>query len=150
MRTDCVICTRAAHTEDDTTVVYAGEHWIVRHSKETNIVGYLLLEPRRHFLDLSEATGAEATEYGALLRVVMQAIRQVVECERIYTFSLAEAVPHYHLHVIPRNAAFPRAYRARGIMQYPLSPGVDASVLEFVVERLKRAFTRCMVAISTP
>lgn len=136
---DCVICKYAA---DGTYTVFENEHWIVRHSNETNISGYVLVEPRRHFLDLSHATPAEAASYGEVLSKSMNAVREVTQCERIYTFSLGESCPHYHLHVIPRRADFPRAYRARGIMQYPLTPAVDNSILEFTCERLRRAFQR--------
>lgn len=136
--TDCVICARAG---DRKLIVFENDHWIVRHSNETNIAGYLLIESRRHFLDMSNATAREVSSYGPVLAQAMSAIRRVVECERIYTFSLAEAVPHYHLHVIPRRAEFPRAYKGRGIMQYPLAPAVDGSLLELTCERLRRAFT---------
>jgi histidine triad (HIT) family protein len=107
-----------------------------------NITGYVLIEARRHFLDMSDASSAEAADYGNVLAATMRAVRDVVACERIYTFSLAEAVPHYHLHVIPRRADFLRAYRARGIMQYPVKPAVDPAVMEFMCERLRRAFQR--------
>jgi diadenosine tetraphosphate (Ap4A) HIT family hydrolase len=120
--------------------VFENEHWIVRHSSETNIAGYVLIESRRHFLDMAEATAAEAASYGEVLAATMAAVREVAQPERVYTFSLAEAVPHYHLHVIPRRADFPRAYRARGIMQYPLQPAVDDSICELTCERLRRAF----------
>lgn len=135
----CVICARAG---DRKLIVFENEHWIVRHSNETNIPGYVLIEARRHFLDMSHATTRESATYGALLAHTMSAVRRVVpDCERIYTFSLAEAVPHYHLHVIPRRDDFPRAYKGRGIMQYPLLPAMDESLLDLMCERLRRAFT---------
>jgi histidine triad (HIT) family protein len=136
---DCVIC---KYAKDGSHTVFENDHWIVRHSNETNIPGYVLVEPRRHFLDMSEATPAEAASYGEVLSKSMQAVREVTQCERIYTFSLGESCPHFHLHVIPRRADFPRAYVARGIMQYPLTPAVDNSILEFTCERLRRAFQR--------
>lgn len=139
---ECVICDRCQPASFDHTVIFADEHWVVRHSRETNIQGYLVIEPRRHFLDLSKANSAECVSYGQVLSQAMNAIREVVDAERIYTFSLGESCPHYHLHVIPRRAGFPRAYKARGIMQYPLTPAVDESVLEFLCERLRRAFSR--------
>jgi diadenosine tetraphosphate (Ap4A) HIT family hydrolase len=139
---DCVIC---KYAQERAYTVFENEHWIVRHSNETNIAGYVLVEPRRHFLDLSDATPEEAASYGEVLGKAMHAVREVTQCERIYTFSLGESVAHYHLHVIPRAAVFPRAYRARGIMQYPLTPTVDQSILEFTTERLRRSI-RCYAA----
>lgn len=134
---DCVIC---KYGSESGCIVFQNEHWIVRHSDETNIPGYVLIQPRRHFLDLSFATAAEAASYGEVLAATTSVVREVVQPERVYTFSLGESCPHYHLHVIPRRADFPRAYMARGIMQYPLQPAVDASVCELTCERLRRAF----------
>jgi diadenosine tetraphosphate (Ap4A) HIT family hydrolase len=121
-------------------IVFENEHWIVRHSDETNIAGYVVVEPRRHFLDLSFATPEEAASYGEVLSAAIAAVREVAQPERVYTFSLGESCPHYHLHVIPRREGFPRAYVARGIMQYPLEPTVDVSIRELTCERLRRAF----------
>jgi histidine triad (HIT) family protein len=134
---DCVICKHA--TEAD-WIIFQNEHWIVRQSDETNIPGYVLVEPRRHFLDMSFATPAEARSYGEVLAAAITAVREVAQPERVYTFSLGESTPHYHLHVIPRRADFPRAYTARGIMQYPLQPALDSSIRELTCERLRRAF----------
>lgn len=142
--TSCVVCTNA---QDRKRVVFENEHWIVYHANETNIPGYVVVVPRRHFLDLSHATEAETRSYGQVLSQAMSAMRNVVECERIYTFSLGESVPHYHLHVMPRRAEFPRAYRGRGIMQYPLVPVLDDNILQLTCERLRRAFAR-VVAIT--
>src|SRR5262249_10568754 len=112
------------------------------HSKETNILGYVVLASRRHFLDLSEATDAETESYGKVLGTTMRAIRRVTFCQRVYTFSLGEAVPHFHVHIIPRTASLPRAYRGRGIMSYPLVPPADPALLAETAERLRRVIGR--------
>lgn len=131
----CAICARV---DSPTGVVYKDANWILRHSHETNILGYLVLEARRHWLDLSDANDAEASSHGEVLRAAMKAIRQVTGCERIYTFSLGESCPHYHLHMVPRMSGMPRAYRARGVMQYPLTPATDPALMEVACERLSR------------
>lgn len=122
-------------------VIYQDEYWRARHADETNILGYVVLEARRHFLDLSEATAEEAASYGVAMAKVMAAVRKVTAAERVYTFSLGEAVPHFHTHLIPRTRYLPRRYRARGILSYPLSPSADPSLKNEVVSRLK-SFTR--------
>jgi histidine triad (HIT) family protein len=134
----CKIC-KTAGVLDPKRVIFEDDLWRVRHSDETNIAGYLILESRRHFLDLSEASDRECSTYGELLRTVTGAIRKATDCSRVYTFSLAEMVPHFHLHLIPRTEYLPQAYRARGIMSYPLSPAADPSVVVFVCERIRRA-----------
>lgn len=115
--------------------------WRIRHSNETDISGYCILESKRHFLDLSQANESEFLEYGALLAKLMAVQRNVIsDCQRIYTFSLAEAVPHFHVHVIPRRSDFPSEFKGRGIMSYPLAPALDLDALTTVVELLKEGF----------
>lgn len=138
----CTICDTALSGEKKELFVYEDACWRIRHSTETNILGYFILESKRHFLDLSEATEQECASYGSLLSHLMGAIRSMTGCERVYTFSLAEAVPHYHLHVIPRGENFPRAYKGRGIMTYPLSPSVSPVHLTSACDRIRRLLER--------
>jgi len=116
--------------------------WAIRHSDETNIVGYFILEPKRHFLDLSEADEAEISSFGSMVSLIVKALREVVDCERVYTFSFAEAVPHFHLHLVPRHADFPRAYRGRAVTTYPLQPRASKELVDEVCERMRRALRR--------
>lgn len=136
---DCLICRRQPDVlEPGGTLIYADEYWSVRHSQETNILGYLLAESRRHISDLSAASPAEAQTYGQILAAVHSALKVVLPCQRIYTFSLGEAVPHFHLHIIPRLSGLPRAYRGRGILSYPVSPAADSSLVEQVCEKMRK------------
>jgi diadenosine tetraphosphate (Ap4A) HIT family hydrolase len=142
----CVICSRQSlGGSAEGEVVYMDESWVVRHSSETNLLGYLLVESRRHILDLSQADACQASTYGPLLSSVMKAMRAVLPCERIYTFTLAEAVPHFHVHVIPRTATLPKAFRGRGILSYPLQPGPDKNLTAEICARLRRALRVCLV-----
>ena len=138
MTTDaqCLICKRQ-EDEPDRDIILSTETFVVRHSRETNIFGYLVIEVRRHILDLTEATDDEAVSYGALLKQVMSLIRKLTGAERIYTFSLGEAVPHFHVHVIPRTDSLPRYFRGRGIMSYPLTPGLKEEQMEEVCKSLR-------------
>lgn len=124
----CQLCTEAPSYPLE-RVIFNDANWILRHSAETDILGYLVLQSKRHFLDLSEATKDECTTYGGVLGSAMDCIREATECERVYTFSLAEAVPHFHVHIIPRSKDFNPQYKARGIMSYPTAPAAsDADV----------------------
>jgi len=139
----CPICALGRGGEDTASqVIYEDDFWVVRHSKETNILGYVVLASRRHFLDLSEATDAETGSYGKVLGTTMRAVRRVTSCQRVYTFSLGEAVPHFHVHIIPRTASLPRAYRGRGIMSYPVVPPADPALLAETSDRLRRVIAR--------
>lgn len=128
MSEDCLICKGGFNKR---YIAYQDENWVIRHSEETDIPGYFIIQPKRHILDLGEANDAEANSYGPLLKKLMAAVHGMSQCERVYTFSLAEMVPHYHLHVIPRSKTFPEQYVGRGITAYPTKPALDEhSILE--------------------
>lgn len=132
----CPICKRQ---EDNSSadIILETKNFVIRHSRETNIPGYLVIEANRHILDLTEATDEEANGYGAVLKQVMSLIRKLTGAERIYTFSLGEAVPHFHVHVIPRTDSLPRFFRGRGIMSYPLEPGLKEEQMQEVCKSLR-------------
>lgn len=141
--TTCETCPMCVDVDGQSCqVVYKDNCWIVRHSRETNILGYLVLASRRHFLDLSESTNEEAEGYGKILKTAIKAIRQVVPCERVYTFTLGELVPHFHVHIIPRTTALPRNFRGRGILSYPALPAADSQLVEQVSARLRLSWRR--------
>ena len=135
----CPICLTQSPKE---RVIYEDSLWRLRHSGESNILGYLILEPKRHFLDLSEATDTECATMGPLLRKILKAMKQVIDCERIYTCTLAELVPHYHVHIIPRTEATPKSFRGRGMLSYPTKPSCNEVLMLDMCDRIRRALRR--------
>ena len=133
---ECKICRLAL---PESYRIYENDRWRVRHSFETDIPGYCLLEPCRHFLDLSEADSRELADFGTILSAVMKAQRAKLSCRRVYTFSLAEAVSHFHVHIIPIDKNFFPAYKGRGIMSYPVDPGCDPELVAMTVSVLQSA-----------
>ncbi len=134
----CPICQR----QKNSPAIFESEDWLVRHSSETNIVGYVLIEAKRHFLDMAEATPAECASYGEILQRVTKGIRRLVPAERVYTFTLGEVVPHFHVHVIPRTSQMPRGYRGRGILTYPLEPKADSALIEIFSDGMAKALSK--------
>ena len=135
---DCLICRRHQDASRAPLVVYEDDLFKISHSVETNILGYFCLETRRHVLHPGEFSPEEAKAYGTVLSRLMAAMSQVVDCYRIYTFSLSETVPHFHVHVIPRREDFPRAYSGRGITQYPVQPRADPALVDDICTRIRR------------
>ena len=135
MGNNCPLCDKQFNKE---YILYEDNHWLIRHSEETNILGYFILQSKEHLIDLSEASESVSREYGVLLSRLMKAIRKTTDCHRIYTFSLGEAVPHYHLHVIPKSETFPRAYTGRGITSYPLKPGCPEELVKETIDRVSK------------
>ena len=137
MAANCPFCNREFKKN---YVLYEDDNWLIRHSEETNILGYFILQSKEHLIDLSEATETASRNYGLLLGRLMKAIRKTTGCHRIYTFSLGEAVPHYHLHVIPRRETLSRKYTGRGITSYPLEPACAEELVEQVLEKISKQF----------
>ncbi|MBS1956186.1 MAG: HIT family protein [Cyanobacteria bacterium SZAS-4] len=134
----CPICDRQKNTRP----IFENDDWLVRHSAETNIVGYVLIEAKRHFLDMADATESECASYGEILQRVTKGIRRLVPAERVYTFTLGEVVPHFHVHVIPRTNQLPRGYRGRGILTYPLEPKADNSLVDIFSDGMAKALSK--------
>ena len=87
---------------------------------------------------------------GQVVQASTLAIRRIIKPEpfRIYSFTLAEAQPHFHMHLIPRSIDFAEKYIARGIMQYPLVPGPDPIAMTDVINKMRDLFARLSTDIS--
>lgn len=106
---DCVICARLQdglqHEGSVGGYLYEDEHWLAYHAPvENSTLGQLFLISKRHYLDFTEMTPAEATSYGLTLRKLYAAMKRVTEAERIYAQVTLEGIPHFHVWLIPRRA----------------------------------------------
>ncbi len=63
-----------------------------------------MLATRAHRSGLEAMSDEESAQLGALLRALAQATQAVTGATRIYSLSFNEAVPHFHMHIIPRFA----------------------------------------------
>ncbi|PKR86495.1 HIT family protein [Heyndrickxia camelliae] len=81
------------------------EYWLVCHFPfQQAVLGQLVVESKRHFLDFSEMTLEEAQSYGVLMKRLYSALKQLKDYERIYSLMLLEGIPHFHVHLIPRDS----------------------------------------------
>ncbi len=105
---ECVICARfregRPHDGSVGGYLYDDEHWYAYHAPAPSAtLGQLFLISKRHFLDFTEMTPAEAASYGLVLRTLYAALKQVVQAERVYAHVGLEGVPHFHVWLIPRG-----------------------------------------------
>lgn len=83
--------------------IYEDEHWMVCHFPiEQSVLGQLLIESKRHFLDFSEMTDEEARTYGYLVKKLYSILKEITGAERVYSLVTIDGVPHFHAHFIPR------------------------------------------------
>lgn len=99
MSSGCPFC---AHAQ---TVYLASDRWeLLRHADPVPLAGWMMVASRRHLAGLDSMGADEQAELGRVLAEVARAVREVTGCARTYSISFNEAVPHLHLHVIPRHA----------------------------------------------
>ncbi|MDQ0896442.1 MULTISPECIES: HIT family protein [unclassified Paenibacillus] len=88
--------------------IYEDEHWMVCHfPAQQSVLGRIVLESKRHFLDFSDMSEEEAGSYGVLIKKLYSALKQVTEAERVYSLVTIDGVPHFHVHFIPRRSDSP-------------------------------------------
>jgi diadenosine tetraphosphate (Ap4A) HIT family hydrolase len=127
------------------TVYLESPRWrLMRHLDPVPIAGWMMIASRAHRSGLDAMTDEEAAEVGTILAAVAAAVRSVTGAERTYGVTFNEAVPHLHLHVIPRHAGDPSttswalADRYRATARKELAPADAADA-----ERAAREIAQC-------
>jgi diadenosine tetraphosphate (Ap4A) HIT family hydrolase len=114
--------------------VYADELWTVNHILvPAPILGWLILQPRRHVEALHELTADEQRRMAQLMAYVDSTVRYILAPSKMYVCLFAESAqcPHIHFHVIPRT----RDIEVRGpeIFDYrPQAYPSEEKILNFV------------------
>ena len=88
-------------------LVYEDELWVVNHLMTASpILGWLILQPKRHIEGLHEMTFDEQQRMAQLLTQVDSVVRAILAPSKIYVCLFAESAqcPHIHFHIIPRSA----------------------------------------------
>ncbi|MFZ9914995.1 MAG: HIT family protein [Phycisphaerales bacterium] len=123
------------------TVYAESPRWrLMRHADPVPLAGWMMLVAREHRSGLDAMAPEEAGEVGVALAAIAAAVRAETGCERTYSLTFNEAVPHLHLHVIPRHAgdasttSWALADRYRATMRQEIAPADAASA-----ERTARA-----------
>ncbi len=77
-------------------------HWLIRHSAEAAIPGYVVLYSTHAPASLGELPKAASEELGPLLQCTVKAVEDVVKPERVYVCLFNETGSAVHFHVFPR------------------------------------------------
>ncbi len=143
----CGVCAIQATLEpgDDPLLHHEGP-WLLRHHPHPSpLVGWILLDARRHVPGPDRFDAAEAASLGPVLRRSCALVKELVGCDRVYAIAFGEGARHFHLHLIPRHGAdadteswrVADLYRAVASGRQP--PADPAAVASF----LRRARARC-------
>lgn len=107
---NCPFCLLPQGSDEESLIVYRGNHNFVVLNLFPYNSGHLLVCPYRHFASFDEASEAEASELAALTQQAMRVLRKV---SHAHGFNLgmnqgvvagAGIAEHLHQHVVPRWA----------------------------------------------
>jgi diadenosine tetraphosphate (Ap4A) HIT family hydrolase len=114
--------------------VYADDLWTVNHVLPPSaILGWLVLQPRRHIEALHEMSFNEQQRMSQLMVSLDQVLRDILSPQKVYTclFAESEHCPHIHFHIIPRSEEITALGPA--IFNYkPETYPSDESILHFI------------------
>ena len=99
---NCPICLK--HTQSDNkNNIYEDDHITVYHGPvESNLIGYLYIEPKRHVENWYEMTEQEILKMSQMIKKLSGILKKEIDADRVYTVTISEAVRHLHIHIIPR------------------------------------------------
>ena len=101
---NCAICELHSNVEHLREVeIWRNRHWLLRHHPHPSpLLGWCLLDARRHLASTIDFLGDEAAEWGAVVQQASKLVQKVSGCDRVYMIAFGEGARHLHLHLIPR------------------------------------------------
>ncbi|SDD06365.1 Diadenosine tetraphosphate (Ap4A) hydrolase [Paenibacillus sp. UNCCL117] len=101
---DCQICRK--HEQDDPYFVAEKGAYRIYHSLlQSQLLGYLYVEPKRHVERWAELGAEERRQLPELIAELEQWLGAEVDARKIYTLTIGETVRHLHMHIIPRSGS---------------------------------------------
>ncbi|OMP66111.1 HIT family protein [Domibacillus epiphyticus] len=98
---NCLICQK--HANESIPFIYEHSLLQVYHGPiQSNILGYLYVEPKRHVESWCELTGEELNAVSQTIKYISFLLTHYYKAERVYTVVISEQVRHFHIHLIPR------------------------------------------------
>ncbi|ANI99025.1 histidine triad (HIT) protein [Polynucleobacter wuianus] len=114
--TNCVLCKEDLRPEEG-ELIWRGDYCRVILINDPDLPGFCRVIWNPHVSEMSDLTYGERDHILSLVFAVEEAIRQVMDPDKINLAALGNMVPHIHWHVIPRfkdDAFFPgSAWSAR-------------------------------------
>ena len=138
---DCMVCQKHQDIKTFTDVIAERDGWILTHfpfiADEKAAKGHLILETKRHIIDLSEMTTEEAKGMGELAQFGVQQLKTKLSAEHVYMFRINDKVAHLHVHLIPRYSNTPKEYWGFKINEWPGREILNLSQIHHVTNLLK-------------
>lgn len=119
---DCYVCENNIQFDSlpPRERIAADRYWRVAHAFNTELLGWLVLLPRRHVTSIAELTDAEAATLGGWQVRLSRVLHDVTGCAKTYIVQFAEqgGYSHVHFHVVPRMPDIPDDRRGPAVFGY--------------------------------
>lgn len=139
-RLSCPVCEKHRHARSpggpvlDSPLLYVG-HAGDSSDQGSTLLGYYLVEPKRHVPGIAQLTDREASALGLAVSRVSRAVQSITGAEHIYLFVLGHHVEHLHVHLVPRYAGTPREYWGLRADEWPDAPrGTTQEIAELCAQ----------------
>lgn len=103
--TDCYTCDREAEFDQlpPRELIAYDEQWRVAHATGSGLLGWLVLVPRRHVMEVADLTDVEAASLGVWQVKTARALAKELKVPKVYVVEFGEVLGyHLHFHVVPR------------------------------------------------
>ena len=104
MMLSCPICSlHQDQQKQNHYEIFRNDLWVLRHHPDpAPLLGWFLLDSRRHCSGPIEFTTAEASAWGGAVQQASRLVQRLTQCDRVYAIAFGEGAQHLHLHLIPR------------------------------------------------
>lgn len=101
---NCGVCDHHRSTSDQFNYeIVRTTHWVFRHHPApAPLLGWLLLDSRRHLTGPIDFQPDEAASWGKAIQIGSGLVQRLTKCDRVYAIAFGEGAHHLHLHLIPR------------------------------------------------
>jgi histidine triad (HIT) family protein len=133
---ECVFC-KIAKKEIKASIVFEDERFIAFLDKSPIFKGHALLMPKMHIETLFDFPENYLKELAVETKKIAEGVKKGTNCDGILLINnnvVSQSVPHFHLHIIPRDKGKP----LRGFM-WPRTKYKDESEEEEFREKITKA-----------
>jgi histidine triad (HIT) family protein len=117
----CTICEK--HQDLDALLLEETSSTFVSHFPVLNgsqpVLGYFLIEPKRHITSLAEMNEDEAADLGEFTVKLSRFLEEKMGAEQVYLFKIGDLVNHVHFHILPRYPNTPKEFWGLAARDYP-------------------------------
>ncbi|MGM7681165.1 HIT family protein [Cytobacillus sp. Hm23] len=111
---DCFICNKhTGNIQTSGVTIYEDDFVYVSHIDQDgkpHYLGHIMIDLKRHIPTLGDMTVDEAQVFGMVMAKVSKALIESENAEHVYSYVLGDAVPHLHMHIVPRYPNTPKKY----------------------------------------